>query len=158
MGLGSLEETRWPLSLLRFSAETQARMGRQALCPEYSHEFPDHVSGDELDGLWLVLQAQGRERLPNGMLISEEHDGAVALGLRLWGQEGQLRSCSAHILRVHPNFLKGSLPRFLPAHPVAEKAGWGPDLRTTRVSGALRKQHTAWPLTMAVCVPPDQPI
>lgn len=66
--------------------------------PGYSHEFSDQVPGDELDGLWLVLQGQSREGFLNGTLISEQHDGAVALGQGLWVQKdsleaGHLTSC-----------------------------------------------------------------
>lgn len=32
-----------------------------------------------------MVQAQGRESFPNGVLISEEHDGAVTLGQGLGG-------------------------------------------------------------------------
>lgn len=55
--------------------------------PGHSHELPDQVPGDELDGLRLVLQGQRRERLLNGTLVSEQHDGAVALGRGLWVQK-----------------------------------------------------------------------
>lgn len=79
--------TRWvshrPAQVLSRSAGWEER----APCPGHSHELPDHVPGDELDGLWLVVQAQGSESFLNGMLISEQHDGAVILGQGLWGQE-----------------------------------------------------------------------
>lgn len=50
----------------------------------YSHELSDHVPGDELDGLWLSIQAQSSESFLKGMLISEQHNGAVTLALG-WG-------------------------------------------------------------------------
>lgn len=64
---------------------TQVLRKRAPPCPGYSHQLPDHVPGDELDSLRLVVQAQGRESFPNGVLISEEHDGAVTLGQGLGG-------------------------------------------------------------------------
>lgn len=67
-------------------------LSRRSPCPGYSHELPDHVPGDELDGLWLVVQAQGSESFPNGMLISEQYYGAIALVQGLWGQEGQFEA------------------------------------------------------------------
>lgn len=116
----------------------------KALCARYSHELPDHVPGDELDGLWLVVQAQGSEIFPNGMLISEQHNGAVALGQRLWCQEGQLKSWSPHFLLVSPNF-KCSLPLSWGPHPAAEEAGWGLDCRTTKSSQGTESSRVLCP-------------
>lgn len=86
-------ETRWvphfPAQVL--SAGAAGTRG-QGLGPGYSHEFSDQVPGDELDGLWLVLQGQSRESFLNGMLISEQHDGAVALGRGLWVQKDSLEA------------------------------------------------------------------
>lgn len=55
--------------------------GNPELCPGDSHEFSDHVSGDELDCLWLVVQAQSSERFPDSVFIAEHHDRAVTLAL-----------------------------------------------------------------------------
>lgn len=119
------------------SAELQAGREGRALRPGYSQEFPDHVPGDELDGLWLVFQAQGSESLPNGMLILKEHDGAVALGLRLWGQEGQLRSWSAHILWPVPTSSRADFPSFF--HPIQ----WQRRLEGAQITG-LPRVSRAW--------------
>lgn len=71
----------FPISLCRSSAVVQLGQGGRAWAlGTHSHEFSDQVPGDELDGLWLVLQGQSRESFLNGMLISEQHDGAVAPG------------------------------------------------------------------------------
>lgn len=74
--------------LHRPSAEVQAETRGQGVSPGYSHELPNHVSGDKLNGLWLVVPAQSSESFLNGMLISEQHDGAVDLGQGLWVQKG----------------------------------------------------------------------
>lgn len=120
----------------------------KALCARYSHELPDHVPGDELDGLWLVVQGQGSESFPNGMLISEQHDGAVALGQRLWCQEGQLKSWSPHFLLVSPNF-KCSLPLSWGFYPIqwqgrlagAQTAGPPRVARALRAAGYSALEH-----------------
>lgn len=82
----------FPISQSRSSAAVQPGMRGQGTGPGYSHEFSDHVPGDELDGLWLVLQGQSRESFLNGMLISEQHDGAVPLGRGLWVQKDSLEA------------------------------------------------------------------
>lgn len=64
-----------------------------------SHEFSHHVPGDELDGLWLVVQAQASESFPDGMLISQQHNGTVTLALG-WGLGGGKDSLKS----VHPVF------------------------------------------------------
>lgn len=124
-------------------AKVQAGTQGQGAAPGHSHELPDQVPGDELDGLRLVLQAQGSETLPNGMLISEEHDGTVTLGQRLQGQEGQLRSWSIPTSsRVVPSSL----------HPSREghrRLAGAQAAGLPRIAGAQRKPHRALPLNAA---------
>lgn len=86
MGLAA-SDPRWPPRVWAQVLSRSAGWDGRAPRPGYSHELPDHVLGDELDGLWLVVQARGSESFPSGMLFLEQHDGPVALGQGLWGHK-----------------------------------------------------------------------
>lgn len=131
-------------------AQLSAALG---LGPGYSHEFPNHVPGDELDGLQLVVQAQSSESFLSGMLISEQYDGSVTLGQGLWVQQRQLRSWSSHFPLVRPNF-KCKLPLSWGFHPIQwqRRLVGTQTAEPSRVARALRKQHRALHLNLARCV------
>lgn len=117
----------------------QAGTSGQGMGPGYSHEFSDHVPGDDLDGLWLVVRAQTSESFLHGMFISEQYDGAVTLGQGLWVQQGQIRSWSPHYLLGSPNF-EHSLPLPYCFHPIQWQGRLArADCRTTESSQGTEK-------------------
>lgn len=81
-----------------------------------------------------MVQAQRCEGFPNGMLVSEQHDGAVTPGQGLGGQEGQLRSWSPHFLLVS---------RGWHLHPIQRqgKSAGAQTAGVPRVARALSKQR-----------------
>lgn len=115
--------------------------------PGDSHELPDQVPGDELDGLRLAARARGSEGFLSGRLVLEQHGGAAAAGQGLWGSKDSVGAGPPASPPVSPD-LKCSLPRSWGFRPLAGRAVWGPGRRAIESSQGPEK--TAWLSALAL--------